>query len=294
MTSTQRKAVRGLVAVHLVLATAPLGAELLGDFIDLRMVPLKWVLSSTLIPFSQIMLLSIWVGMAATPRRLPKIFLAILATAFIAVWVTSGEVLGSTKPPISMVSLYFGHLAIMLGIFAVLSAVMVGTSLLVGTIRFTKDTDLPSAEPRFRNSLFALLVVSTATALFLGLVYMSRVESESNPFPAAGGVSPLLLAMVVFALNMLTTIWATLGAGHVKRRLLAAFLISLILGISMSVGTGRSLFSERWWSFVSDSLSVVLLAAVMACTLLWIRRIGFRLVPARAKPESDKEGCAPR
>ncbi len=293
MTSTQRKAVRGLVAVHLVLATAPLGAELLGDFIDLRMVPLKWVLSSTLIPFSQIMLLSIWVGMAATARKLPKILLAILATAFIAVWVTSGEVLGSTKPPISMVSLYFGHLAIMLGIFAVLSAVMVGTSLLVGTIRFTKDTDLPSAEPRFRNSLFALLVVSTATALVLGLVHMSRVESESNPFPAAAGMS-LLLGMVVFALNMLTTIWATLGAGHVKRRLLAAFLISLILGISMSVGTGRSLFSELWWSFVSDSLSVVLLAAVMACTLLWIRRIGFRLVPARAKPESDKEGCAPR
>ena len=152
MTSTQRKAVRGLVAVHLVLATAPLGAELLGDFYDLRMVPLKWVLSSTSIPFSQIMLLSIWVGMAATPRRWPKILLAILATAFIAVWVTSGEVLGSTKPPISMVSLYFGHLAIMLGIFAVLSAVMVGTSLLVGTIRFTKDTDLPSIKPRFRTS----------------------------------------------------------------------------------------------------------------------------------------------
>ena len=293
MTGTQRQAVRGLIAVHLVLATAPLGAELLGDFYDLRMVPLKWVLSSTLIPFSQIMLLSIWVGMAATPRRLPKILLAILATAFIAVWVTSGEVLGSTKPPISMVSLYFGHLAIMLGIFAVLSAVMVGTSLLVGTIRFTKDTDLPSAEPRFRNSLFALLVVSTAPALVLGLVYMSRVESESNSFPAVGGVS-LLLTMVVFALNMLTTIWATLGAGHVKRRLLAVFLVSIILGISMSVGTGRSLFSERWWSFVSDSLLVVLLTALMACTLLWIRRIGFRLVAPRAEPESDKEGCVHR
>ena len=273
MTSTQRSEIRGLIAVHLVLATAPLGAELLGDFNDLRMWPFMWALDS--IPFSQIMLLSIWVGMAATPRRWPKILLAILTTAFIMVWMTSGEVLRSTEPLVSMVSLYFQNLAIMLGIVAVLSAVMVGTSRLVGTIRFTKDTDLPSTEPRFHYSLFALLAVSTAAALVLGLVRMSRVEIASDQSQT---VSWLLL-IVVFALNMFAIIWAALGAGHVKRRLLVVFLVSIILGFSMTVGAGNSPFLEPWWLFASGSLIVVVPTAIVACTLLWMRRLGFRLIP---------------
>jgi len=291
MTSTQRSEICGLVAVHLVLATAPLGAALLlGDFNDLRMLPFVWALSS--IPFSQIMLLSIWVGMAATGRILPKILFAFLATAFLVVWITSGEVLGSTeRPPISIVSLYFQNLAIVLGFFAVLSSVMVGTSRLVGTIRFTKDTDLPSNEPRFQYSLFALLAASTATALVLGLVRMSRVEIASD---LSQTVVSILLAIVVFFLNMLAIIWATLGAGHVKSRLFAAFLVSIILGFSMSVGAGQSPFSEPWWLFAAGPLIVVVPTAVVACTLLWMRRIGFRLVTARAEPESDNEGCAPR
>jgi hypothetical protein len=274
-----------LIAVHCVLAAAPVGAALLlGDFNDVRMLPFIWALSS--IPFSQIMLLSIWVGMAAG-RILPKIFLAILATAWLVVWVSSSQVLGSTEPPPSLVSDVFLNLAIMLGFVIVLSVAMTGTSRLVGTIRFTGDTDLPANVPGLHYSLFALLAVSTTTALVLGLVRMSRVEGATDQSQTVY----YLLAVVVFALNMLTTIWATLGKGHVKRRLLAVFLVSICLGFSMSVGAGQSPFSEPWWLFYSGTLIVVVPTAVVACSLLWLRRIGFRLVAARAEHESESEGC---
>ncbi len=159
----------------------------------------------------------------------------------------------------------------------------------MGTIRFTKDTDLPSTEPRFHYSLFALLAVSTATALVLGLVRMSRAEIASD---LSQTVVYTLLVIVVFALNMLAIIWATLGKGHVKPRLLAVFLVSIILGFSISVSASQSPFSEPWWLFFFGPLIVVIPTAIVACTLLWMRRIGFRLVAPRAEPESDKEGCA--
>ncbi len=288
MSRARPSAICPLVAVHLVLATAPVGAAvLLSDFNDVRMLPFIWALSS--IPFSQLMLLSIWVGMAAG-RVLPKILLVILATALLVVWITFGQVLGSTEPPPSLVSIFVLNLAIMLGIVAVLSVAMAGTSRLVGTIRFANDTDLPANEPRLHYSLFALLAISTATALVLGLVRLSRMEIESEQSQTA----EYLLAVVVFALNMLTTIWATFGKGHVKRRLLAVFLVSICLGFSMWVGAGNSPFSEPWWLFCSGALIVVVPTAVVACTLLWLRGIGFRLVAARVEPESDSEDCAQR
>ncbi len=282
MTSTQRSAIRGLVAVHFVLASAPLGAALLlGDLNDLRMLPFLWALSS--IPFSQITLLSIWVGMVSTGKILPKILPAILATALLTVWITSGQVLGSTEPPITMVALFFQNLAIMLGIVAVLSVVMAGTSRLVGTIRFTKDTDLPSNEPRFHYSLFALLAISTATALVLSLVRMSRVEIASD-LPQTVSY---LLAIVVFALNTFAIIWATLGAGHVKRRLFGVFVIAMLLGLSMAIAVGNSPYSQPWWLFISTSLIVLVPTSITALTLLYLRRLGFRLISPPSETGSE-------
>lgn len=173
-----------------------------------------------------------------------------------------------------MVLLYFQNLAVMLGIVAVLSAVMAGTSRLLGTIRFTKDTDLPSTEPRFHYSLFALLAVSTATALVLGLVRMSRVEIASDQSQTVS----ILLAIVVFALNMLAIIWATLGAGHVKRRLSGVFVIAILLGLSMAIAVGNSPYSQPWWLFISTSLIVLVPTSITALTLLYLRRLGFRLI----------------
>lgn len=285
MTGTQRRAILGLLAVHVVLSPAPLAAGLLfGDSNNIEMLPFVWALQSVFL--SQVMLVSIWVGMPKTGRILPKILFAILATAFLAVWITSGEVLGSREKPISIVSLYFQNLAIMLGFVAVLSLGMFGTSGLVGTVRFTGDTNLPSTEPRFHYSLFALLAVSTATAVVLGLVRVAREDEASEQSQM---VVDYVLAVVVFALNILATIWATLGAGHVNRRLLVVLVVSILLGFFITMATGNSPFQEPWWLFFFGPLIVIVPTVIVACSLLWMRRIGYRLVASQTKLGHDSD-----
>lgn len=281
MSSSQRGSFLGLIAVHSVLAIAPLMAALLfRDFPDLRLLPIIWALYS--IPFSQIMLLSVWVGMVSFGNFLPRVLLAAIATALLAAWITAGRVYGPANPPESTATHFFQVFALLLAITAVLSAAVAGTSRLVGTISFTRDTS-DTTEPRFHFSVFALLVVLTATALVLGLVRASRIATASGQSETVS----YMLAVVVFALNMLTTIWATLGAGHVKRRLLAVFLVSIVLGFSMYVGVGNSPHLEPWWLFASGSLIVVVPTAIVACTLLWLRWIGYRLVAPQTKLGPD-------
>ncbi len=274
-------ALKVLVSAHLVLAVAPLGGAFLP--FDIRTLPIIWVLAS--IPISQVMLLSTWLGMAEG-KILRKLAAAAVAISFLSIWLVLGQGLMSTEVTLNLIlSAYWKSLGMLLVFLAILSAVMAGASRLAGVIRFANDANLLSAETRFKYSLFALLTVTTAAALILGLVRVSRANIADD-----GMVAQTALGIVVFVTNMLATIWATLGTGHVVRRLLAVYFVSIVLGISLAIGSGNSLETGPWWLFASMSLIVVVPTTIVAVTLLVLRAQGYRLLPISAVPSPENKG----
>jgi len=161
----------------------------------------------------------------------------------------------------------------MLVFLAILSAVTAGASRFVGTIHFASKTDTHCGEARSQYSLIALFAVTTATALILGLVRGSRTGGVDGVT-----IAHYSLAVVVFVVNILATIWATLGTGNVVRRIAAVFFISLMLGLSWANGAGYSLDTKPWWLFPLSSLILVVPTTIILATLLVIRNLGYRLL----------------
>jgi len=270
MSQLQSSKLYALVAVHVVLAIAPLGEALVPS--GKWTLPLLWSLAS--IPLSQLMLLSAWLGMTRG-NTIRRIVIAVLATLYIAFWPSLGEFLRLAevfRRPLPSINLQFTW--IMLLFLASLSAVMMGARRFVGTIHFASRSDARCGELHSQYSLIALLAVTTATALILGLVRGSRTGGVDGVT-----IAQYLLAVVVFVVNILATIWATLGAGHVVRRIAAVYCVSLMLGLSWANGAGYSLDTKPWWLFPLSSLILIVPTTIVVVTLLVIRSLGYRLLP---------------
>lgn len=256
--------------MHLALAVAPLGMAFVPP--DIRTLPILWGLAS--IPLSQVMLLSVWLGMTRG-NLIRRVMIASLAILYISIWPSIGERLMSNEETLnSMPSMYWQYTGGLLMFLAVLSAVMAGATRTLGTIRFTDDTDALSPETRSQFSLLALLSVTTVTALILGLIRSSQASNADGVT-----IAQSLLTIIVFVVNIVVTVWATLGTGHVLRRLALVFFVSILLGLAMAIGAGNSLDTGPWWLLAASSLIIVFPTAIVATTLLVIRTLGYRLLP---------------
>lgn len=267
-----------LVGVHLVVAIAPLGMAFVP--FDIQTLPIIWGLAS--IPIAQVMLMSTWIGMT-TGNLIRKMASSTLAILYISFWSALGQVFMSSEATTDLIiPVYLQNTAFLLVFLAVLSMGLAGASRLVGSIRFAKEADLQLANPQFRYSLASLLALTTTTSLILGLVRASNASANDGLM-----VALYLLAIVVFAVNILATIWATLGDGRVVRRLFAVFFVSAALGISIAIGAGNSLETGPLWLFASHSLIVVVPTSIVAITLLVTRTLGCRLLPTQSAPNSE-------
>ncbi len=268
-------AVYALIAMHLVVALTPAGVAFRPN--NSLTLPMLWALGA--LPFSQIMLLSIWLGFAGGSVK-RKFVISVLAISFLTIWQTLDQVLNwwSVETTLnSIIAGYLKHTAIMIAVFLVLSIAMAGASRFMGIIRFANEADLRRAVPRSNYSLFALLAMSTVAALILGLARASHMSSAG--VQSQFMIATYLMLLVMFAVILLTTVWATLGAGHVVRRLLVVLFVSVVLGLTMAVGVGFSLRLVPWWLFAAASQIMVLPTAIVAITLLVIRSMGLRLLP---------------
>lgn len=283
MSQVQPSAIRQLVALHLLLALAPLGMGVIP--ISYWTLPLAWCLES--MPISQVMLLSIWVGMIKTRRLFLKLILAGSGATFLAFWLAWAQVLIAAWAPFEAFGpAFLNFVCVLLVLLAVTSLVLAGASRLIGMILIPQDSDTPPAEPQYRFSLFTLLAFATATAVLLGLVRISRVNTAS--FGTAATFMEFTLGAVVYSLNTLVAVWAALGPGHVGRRLGVVFLLSVVLGYCFAIGTYSSFSTEPWWLFVSFPLVIIVPTAIVALTLLYLRGLGFRLIPPQPDVSQDE------
>lgn len=279
MATIRSTSVHRLVAVHVLLAVVPVAMPLAAA--DMRMLPLVWALAS--VTFAQITLLAIWIGMMTAGRFTYKLFAAIVAVAFVAIWHTAAQVLMAPSQTFVVAIQDYLQNFVMIGVLLILlSLVLFGVSRLVGTIRLPEEDDLPLAEPRFHFSLLALLAIATSLAVLLGLVRITR--TTERPVGEGEGVADYLLAVTVYGLNTLATIWATLGPGHVWRRLGVVLFVSVLLGLCFAVAMGNSPDMGGWWFFLSHSVVVIVPSMIVALTLLYLRRLGFRVIPRSSMP----------
>ena len=112
--------VKSVLAVHFVLALAPLGMPLVP--LDMRFLSMLWVLAS--VPLSQLMLLSIYLGMTVGKLK-NKFLVATAAVLFLGIWPAMGEYLMATdRSTASFGTSYLRLLGMDAGLLVVLSLVL--------------------------------------------------------------------------------------------------------------------------------------------------------------------------
>lgn len=265
-----------VIAVHGLLGVAPAFIPLLPE--GYLHLPMIWSLGC--ITHSQVMLLSVYLGMTAGKVGNKLLFVA-TGVAYLAIW----PAMAFAEPSVAS---YGASYAMRLGAFAamllLLTLVVAGAGRILGYIQLSSLAESPR-QPRTQYSLLALLVTMSVVALLIGLLRASRMADgmEGGPDYALRLLLSFALAAVVSGINIVATVWATLGVGSVRRRLVIVAAIAPILVLLVGVSALHEI--EPWWLLAARSLLASVTVAVIALTLLHFRSLGFRLVRTRAAAE---------
>lgn len=270
-----------ILIAHLVVGLAPVGIA----FVPLSVsgLPIIWTLAS--IGLSQLMLLSIYAGMFTGSAR-NKLLVATFGIAYIAVFQTIGErLMAGAVSTFSIGGSYLRFVGMDAGIFIVLTIVVACARQAVGSVRRLGVIAPTPRDARPQFSLLSLLMALSIAALVMGLVRSSRLADDRGH--AGMMVAQYSLFTVVFGINIVAIVWATLGIGAVTRKLAVVVAVSVILGLSLGVSSSHDTLG--WWLLASSSLVTVVPTLIIASTLFSLRPLGFRLtrLPAEAIPTDN-------
>jgi hypothetical protein len=269
MATVPRK-LKWLVAVHLVIATAPAALALVPAD------PLSAILISPLliaIPVSQIMLIAFWLGMG-TSRASGRWLGSLLASAYLylTLWPPVNYIFslkGSRHEFVSVVVVFF--------IIAAIIEVYGGAFWLIrwwvaGMMYFPEPPSIPRTRLQF--SIFQLVLITSAVAVALGLMRIG-------------------LLVFVTLLVPLAVPWATLCMGSVGRRIILVLGMTLLLAIAVPLPVNIVVpLPEWWWLFAAETLSLTLPIAIMVLSLLVVRSCGYRLVAEARERDLPAAGAS--
>ncbi len=224
------------------------------------------------ISLSQLMLLSIYLGMTAGKRK-RKLLFAAIAVLFLAIWLPLASE-GASK---SFGASYLQLVSSYTGILLALTFVAACARRFIGSIRFSPESSQLAANTRSQFSLLTLLVVLTTLAVLSGLARASRWTPELER--GSIRVAEYLFVAVVFGLMVLSVVWASLGHDSTIGRLPVILFLSAMLGLFfLPQDVGVSPDAVYWEEVLSCCLLTFVSTSVVAVTLLPFRRLGFRLV----------------
>jgi hypothetical protein len=258
-----------LVVAHLIIAMAPvtLGLVTFSQY----SLPYLWAVSS--VPFAQIMLLAMWIGLG-TGKPFHKLATAALSAIYISFWHALGtKLLGGES---WLVEIFLRDGMQMLAILAVLSGVMFCLRRWLGQIQHFVDPQPLDTAAQTRYSLFTALSMSTAGSLFMALFSISMEKGGSESSTAV--VAHIMLIMATLCLLLVSSIWAALAPGMVRYRIAAIAVLAALLGVSLAVSAGHTPAQGGWLMLAAASLIVVVPAAIVCGSLLYLRAGGYRLV----------------
>jgi len=229
-----------------------------------------WALAS--VNLSQLMLLAIYVGMFTSDIR-RRLMVATFGVFYIGIWQTFGLLdIDVRTSPLVIAGAYLINVCMDAGVIGVLSVLLACTRRAVGIVRRLEVIPANLADTRPQFSLLTLLLVLSIASLVMGPVRSSRMAD--GPDFAVFWLHYVLFA-VVFGINIVATVWSTLGFGSVLLRLIVVVAVSAILGISLGVSIRMDTLG---WRLVAYSSVLTLCpTAIIATTLLFLRPSGFRL-----------------
>ena len=275
-----------ILLVHAFLALAPLGIRFVPPHVSA--LPVIWALAS--ITMSQLMLLSIYLGMFAGRTR-NKLGVVTVGIMYLGICQVIGqEGLDAGTPVVSIAGAYLRFVGMDAGILVILTGVLACARRATGSVRRMRVVPPNPADTRPQYSLLTLLLVLSLAALVMGLVRSTRMAD--GPSDAAAMVVQYVFFATVFGINIVATVWSTLGVGSVPRKLAVVVAVSAILGLSLGVGARHDTIG--WWLLASSSLMTLIPTAIIASTLLSLRPLGFRLtrLAADAIPNGSNTGDA--
>jgi hypothetical protein len=268
-----------LVIAHLIIAILPvtLGVVTLIEY----SLAYLWAISS--IPFAQIMLLAMWIGLAQG-MLVRKLAVAGLSVVYLVFWHALGTQLMYRQSRLA--EIFIQDCIQMLAILAVLSGVMFCMRRLLGQIRHFNDPELLDTSAQTRYSLFTILSLTTVGSVFMAMFRISIERSE--PLSSTAVIAHIILMMTTFSLLLVSTIWAALAPGIVRYRIMAIAVLAVLLGVSLAVSAGHTPAQGGWLMLAAATSIVVVPAAIVCGSLLFLRGGGYRLVktPAEGYPSA--------
>lgn len=263
-----------LVAVHLLLAVAPLALYLIPAHVD--WLPAMWTLGS--ITIGQLWLLGFWVGLGSG-RVVRRLGLALLACAYMAGWIAAGWTLAARGDKFDGIRMG-GAFAAILGRLGAALLVITAAFLVLrrwyGELQRLNEPEAGETSPRLQYSILHLLVITSAAAVVLSLMRTARGSGELNATSWQLAASHVLMIVSLLG-NALCAAWAALAPGAIRRRISMAFLVAALLGLAMGY-TGRSV---AWWLPPCFALVTIVPTAIVVGSLLVARRQSYRLVTKR-------------
>lgn len=259
---------RILVAIHAMLALAPLLMPLVP--FSMTTAPLLWLLSS--VTLAQIMLLAIWLGLTRGTLR-AKLIGAIVATLYFSLWqVLANHLMAPNGSFVAAAGQYLTQTGMVLLFLAIIGGALKFSRRFLGCIQLESSGGSTCPASGSQYSLFALLVITTVAALLMGLAQHARVHKQETVSWASHAV--MLLALL---LNGLAAVWATLSQKLRKLHVALVFLVAILLGFTLSLATGNWDADLPIWFPLCVAMILVPPTAIVILTLLYVRRLGYRL-----------------
>jgi hypothetical protein len=258
-----------LIIVHLIIATLPvtLGLVTFSQY----SLPYIWAVSS--VPFAQIMLLAIWIGIGQS-KLLNKVVTALLGVAYISFWFGIGTSFLDSES-LRLEDFVRNSMQI-LAILAVVSLVIFGLRRWLGRIYHYVDPKLLDASAQTRYSLFTALGLTTAGAFCMALF---RISTDLDDIESSyATIAHIILIMTTLALMSVSIIWAALAPGPVRYRITAIAVLVVLLGASLAVSAGHTPEQGGWLMLAAATVIVVVPAMIVCGSLLFLRAGGYRLV----------------
>ena len=238
----------------------------------IQSLPLTWVAAGVFL--GQIGLLSFWLAMGTSPlkrRLLGVVFATAYLSAVNVVWPLTGE--NRSSAWVQWFLLLVVVCQVLLWFFA---AGLFVVRKWVSRVEHAPDTAmLPSATLQF--TVFQLFLLTSVIAVLFGL---HRGVGETNSMSGIISWLPLALMFVVWLVNLLCALWASLGNGTPWVRVPLVLVTATVLG-GFFVTQEETGLQFGWLFYISPILLTLVPTTVVVASLLVVRSCGFRLLPVR-------------
>lgn len=269
---------RRLIGCHLLLALVPVAIGFIPA--EVRYLPLLWAVAS--IAVGQLMLLSFWAGLGK--GSIGWRFIVIVAgITYLAIWSTLGSFLsGAAYQRIAKLSFgqYIAELGKTVSTYFIVAVLFAAAFLVVrrwwSELRLSGEADDSTVATPVQFSILNMLIVTTVIAILLSLARGARPASDSE----WQRVAATTLAFVAFLIDALCAVWAALGIGRVRWRMVLVSIVAALLGLLMSITAGH--ITIAWWLVPGWMLASLVPIVIVIGSLLVLREGGYRLVPKNA------------